>query len=253
MAEHSNGDENSVPTDPNDPRVVQQKAEMLVDEDPLLISQSLTYVTDDGSTLHSFESAPFSYGFKVQFIIVESILVLLMIAAVPVGAHGTVVGVAIGNLVILAWFWYNLVRSVDVTAEGTLRFWIGNIEVDVPFDKVVSIRRVASSMPCSVFVASQPYRGFLSTPTDGVAIVTNVPSTPFWLWPRSAGKPERTCCFGAFSCPRLTVVFSPSTGGSNFIRTVETEMQNFSAGRFPASRNSSNAVPHAMQPDYLDV
>ncbi|EEC51578.1 predicted protein [Phaeodactylum tricornutum CCAP 1055/1] len=289
MAEHSNGDENSVPTDPNDPRVVRQKAEMLVDEDPLLISQSLTYVTDDGSTLHSFESAPFSYGtiivrpgsalqlvatanmaflttllptaactlitvgFKVQFIIVESILVLLMIAAVPVGAHGTVVGVAIGNLVILAWFWYNLVRSVDVTAEGTLRFWIGNIEVDVPFDKVVSIRRVASSMPCSVFVASQPYRGFLSTPTDGVAIVTTVPSTPFWLWPRSAGKPERTCCFGAFSCPRLTVVFSPSTGGSNFIRTVETEMQNFSAGRFPASRNSSNAVPHAMQPDYLDV
>ena len=37
-----------------------QKAEMLADEDPLLISQSLTYVTDDGSVLHSFQSAPFS-------------------------------------------------------------------------------------------------------------------------------------------------------------------------------------------------
>ncbi len=37
-----------------------QKAEMLADEDPLLISQSLTYVTDDGSVLHSFHSAPFS-------------------------------------------------------------------------------------------------------------------------------------------------------------------------------------------------
>jgi hypothetical protein len=40
----------------------QQKAQMLADEDPLLISQSLTYVTDDGSTLHSFESAPYSLG-----------------------------------------------------------------------------------------------------------------------------------------------------------------------------------------------
>ena len=34
----------------------------ILDEDPLLISQSLTYVTDDGSVLHSFQSAPFSYG-----------------------------------------------------------------------------------------------------------------------------------------------------------------------------------------------
>lgn len=40
----------------------QKKAEMLADEDPLLISQSLTYVTDDGGTLHSFQSAPFSTG-----------------------------------------------------------------------------------------------------------------------------------------------------------------------------------------------
>ena len=33
----------------------------IVDEDPLLISQTLTYVTDDGSVLHSFQSAPFSF------------------------------------------------------------------------------------------------------------------------------------------------------------------------------------------------
>ena len=32
----------------------------IVDEDPLLISQSLTYVTDDGSVLHSFRSSSFS-------------------------------------------------------------------------------------------------------------------------------------------------------------------------------------------------
>ena len=34
----------------------------IVDEDPLLISQSLTYVTDDGSVLHSFRAAHFSMG-----------------------------------------------------------------------------------------------------------------------------------------------------------------------------------------------
>ena len=42
------------------------KTEMLADEDPLLISQSLTYVTDDGSILHSFQSAPFSTGMCVN-------------------------------------------------------------------------------------------------------------------------------------------------------------------------------------------
>lgn len=36
----------------------------IVDEDPLLISQTLTYVTDDGSVVHSFQSAPFSFGTK---------------------------------------------------------------------------------------------------------------------------------------------------------------------------------------------
>ena len=34
----------------------------VIDEDPLMISQSLTYVTDDGSVMHSFQSAPFTVG-----------------------------------------------------------------------------------------------------------------------------------------------------------------------------------------------
>lgn len=34
----------------------------IVDEDPLLISQSLTYVTDDGGVLHSFRYSPFAKG-----------------------------------------------------------------------------------------------------------------------------------------------------------------------------------------------
>ena len=34
----------------------------IVDEDPLMISQTLTYVTDDGSVVHSFHSAPFAWG-----------------------------------------------------------------------------------------------------------------------------------------------------------------------------------------------
>lgn len=185
-----------------------------------------------------------------------------MVAAVPIGAHGTVVGVCIANLLVLAWFWYNLVRSVDVTSDGALRFWIGNIEVDVPFDKIVTIRRVATSMPCSIMVTAQPYRGFLATPTDGVAIVTTVPSTPFWLWPRSAGKPDRTCCFGMVSCPRLTVVFSPAGGSLNFIREVEAEMRNFANIGYSTNNNNlvsnsrsnrSNAASQNNNTDYLDV
>ena len=34
----------------------------IVDEDPLMISQTLTYVTDDGSVVRSFHSAPFAWG-----------------------------------------------------------------------------------------------------------------------------------------------------------------------------------------------
>jgi hypothetical protein len=210
-------------------------------------------VGNNGSLTHFF--AGIMVGFKVQFVILEIILVALMIAAVPIGAHGTVVGVCLANLVLLAWFWYNLVRSVDVTSDGTLRFWIGNIEVDVPFDKIISIRRVATTVPCSPFVTAQPYRGLLATPTDGVAIVTTVPSTPFWLWPRSAGKPDRSCCFGMLSCPRLTVVFSPAGGSMNFIREVENEMRNFSNGTGAVNTNQRNggAPTRLGNPDYLDV
>jgi hypothetical protein len=194
----------------------------------------------------------FLAGFKMQGILLEVIFVVLMIAAVPIGAHSTVVAVSVANLLLLAWFWYNFVRNVEVTSEGSLRFWIGNIELDVPFDKIVSIRRVATTMPCSIFVSTQPYRGFLSNPVDGVAIVTTVPSTPFWLWPRSAGKPDRSCCFGILACPRLTVVFSPAGGGLNFIRDVETEMRNFNN---PSGHrhhgNTSSSKPG--NPDYLDV
>lgn len=183
----------------------------------------------------------------------ETIFLLLMIAAVPIGAHGTVLGVSIANLLALAFFWYNLVRSVDVTADGALRFWIGNIEVDVPFDKITSIRRVGTSMPCSLCVMSQPYRGFLSTPTDGVAIVTTCPSTPFFMWPRSMGKPDRSCCFGALACPRLTVVFSPLNGGSNFIREVEAEMRNFSGASSAQQHRPGVGSAKMNNPDYLDV
>ena len=266
-----------------------QQQEMMLDEDPLLISQTLTYVTDDGSVLHSFQSANFSFGmsislrlellfgwdciavlpiyfvqvltfpqffsihagFKLRFILLEIIFVLLLVAAVPIGAHGTVVAVSVGNLTVLAWFWYNLVRSVDVTDDGALRFWIGNIEIDVPFDKIVSIRRSASTSPCTV-ISAAPYRGFLSDPTDGVTIVTTVPSTPFWLWPRSAGKPDRSCCWGILACPRLTVMFSPTGGSLNFIREVENEMRNFSNGKMQRNRKPKSATP-TSNPDFLDV
>jgi hypothetical protein len=174
------------------------------------------------------------------------------VVAVPAGAHATVVGVCLFNLLLLAWFWYNLVRSVDVTSDGTLRFWIGNIEVDVPFDKIVAIKRVSTSLPCSVMVTSHPYRGLLATPNDGVAIVTTVPSTLFWLWPRSAGKPDRKCF--CLSCPRLTVVFSPAGGSLSFIREVENEMRNFAnAGNVSSAMGKTRGTPRASNPDYLDV
>jgi hypothetical protein len=206
-------------------------------------------------------------GFKLQFVLLEAIFILLMIAAVPIGAHGTVVTICVANLVLLAWFWYNLVRSVDVTSDGTLRFWIGNIEVDIPFDKIITINRVSSAIPCCGCcicgsISSIPYRGFLATPSDGVAVVTSAPSTPFWLWPRSSGKPDRTFCFGLLSCPRLTVVFSPAGGSTNFIREVENEMRNLSTGQRPTNNKGHHnmhrpsatiSIPHSgQQHDYLD-
>ncbi|KAL7532866.1 hypothetical protein ACHAWF_004267 [Thalassiosira exigua] len=229
-------------------------------DDPLLIAQTLTYVTDDGSVLLSFTSSPFSFGFavvgsalelsvaasppafvrahrdsravlgpafKLRFFIFEALFVAALIVAVPVGAHGTVVSISIGNLVAVAWFWYNSVRCVDITSDGGLRFWIGNIELDVPYDKIVGIHRLSSS--CGVMSPGLfPHRGLLTNPTDGVAILTSVPSTPFWAWPRSAGRPERH--LGPLYCPRLKIVFSPAGGGLNFIREVENEMHHGGGG-----------------------
>jgi hypothetical protein len=54
----------------------QQQSEMIEDEDPLLISQSLTYVTDDGGTLHSFHSAPFSAGTRFIAVIFECLTMI---------------------------------------------------------------------------------------------------------------------------------------------------------------------------------
>lgn len=195
----------------------------------------------------------------MRFVVLETIFILLIVCTVPIGAHGTVVAITIANLLGVAWFWYNHVRSVDVTSDGTLRFWIGNIEVDVPFDKIIAIRRVSTtSAPCSCMALSSvwPYRGFLGDPNDGVAVVTTVPSTPFWLWPRSAGKPERVFCFGFLYCPKLTVVFSPTGGGQNFINDVEREMLNFSnsSGKRRISSNAYGGGTNSVSStDLLDV
>jgi len=35
--------------------------QMIVDDDPLLIAQTLTYVTDDGSVVLNYSGAPFSW------------------------------------------------------------------------------------------------------------------------------------------------------------------------------------------------
>lgn len=194
-------------------------------------------------------------GFKAQFIVLETVFVLLLVFAVPVGAHTTVLTVSIANLVAVAWFWYNYIRSVEVTSDGNLRFWIGNIELDVPFDKIVSIRRIAgTTVPCSCFPSIMPYRGFLSNPMDGVSIVTTIPSTPFWLWPRSAGRPERSFFFGLIMCPKLTIVFSPSSGGHSFVSDVENEMRSFSDGKSARVKPSGNgSLTPRTNPDFLDV
>eukprot|EP00555_Chaetoceros_dichaeta_P003291 CAMPEP_0198251024 /NCGR_PEP_ID=MMETSP1447-20131203/2001_1 /TAXON_ID=420782 /ORGANISM="Chaetoceros dichaeta, Strain CCMP1751" /LENGTH=198 /DNA_ID=CAMNT_0043935959 /DNA_START=39 /DNA_END=631 /DNA_ORIENTATION=- len=176
-------------------------------DDPLLIAQTLTYVTDNGSVIMSFSSAPFSLDFKARFIFAEILVITLLFLLLPLSLHGLILTISIANLFLVAWFWYNAIRSVEITVDGALRFWIGNVEVDVPFNKIRSIRRIDGE--CSICSwGLLPHRGYLSTPSDGVAIVTSVPSTPFFMWPRSAGRPERT--FGPFACPRLKIVFSPA-------------------------------------------
>eukprot|EP00551_Chaetoceros_affinis_P014148 CAMPEP_0203711684 /NCGR_PEP_ID=MMETSP0091-20130426/69642_1 /ASSEMBLY_ACC=CAM_ASM_001089 /TAXON_ID=426623 /ORGANISM="Chaetoceros affinis, Strain CCMP159" /LENGTH=260 /DNA_ID=CAMNT_0050589625 /DNA_START=113 /DNA_END=895 /DNA_ORIENTATION=- len=213
-------------------------------DDPLLIAQTLTYVTDNGSVVMSYSSAPFSFAFKFRFLLLESLFVVGLIFLAPIGAHGTILVVSIGNLLAVAWFWYNSVRSVEVTADGALRFWIGNVEVDVPFDKIVEMRRIVDE--CAIWSCSLiPHRGYLTTPSDGVAIITSVPSTPFFMWPRSAGRPERR--LGPFACPRLKILFSPNGGGMNFLREVEDEMRAGSGGRRAdgAARNGGMIQPPA--------
>ena len=88
-------------------------------------------------TMVSFHFTP-SSAFKLRFSFFEVIFVAILLYAVPVNAHGTVVSISIGNL-------SNSVRCVDVTADGGLRFWIGNIELDVPYDKITARERKESS------------------------------------------------------------------------------------------------------------
>jgi len=173
----------------------------------------------------SFNAASFSLVFKILFLIIETAFFVILIVFVPIGAHSTVVFISIANMIAVAWFWYNSVRSVDITSDRGLQFFIGNFEVDVPFDKIVSIRQIDIWSPVSfVSLPFAPHRGYLSDPADGVAIVTSMPSTPFWAWPRSAGRPERRCC--GCGCPRLVIVFSPAGGADSFIVEVEKEMAN---------------------------
>lgn len=175
----------------------------------------------------------FVTAFKFRFLLLESLFVVGLIFLAPIGAHGTILVISIANLLAVAWFWYNSVRSVEVTADGALRFWIGNVEVDVPFEKIVEMRRIVDE--CAIWSCGLiPHRGYLTTPSDGVAVITSVPSTPFFMWPRSAGKPERR--LGPFSCPRLKIVFSPNGGAMNFLREVEDEMRACSGGQQRSER-----------------
>ena len=194
-------------------------------------------------------------AFKSRFFLLEAIFVAVLITAAPIGLHGTVVSISIGNLVAVAWFWYNSVRCVDITSDGGLRFWIGNVEINVPYDKIVSIHRLSGN--CGICnPALLPHRGLLTNPSDGVAIMTSVPSTPFWAWPhRSAGRPERS--IGPLRCPRLKIVFSPAGGGLNFIKEVENEMSH-GGSREGRVVGSERIQPPAFDPakrtdDFFDV
>ena len=161
-------------------------------------------------------------AFKFRFFVLEAIFIASLIILAPIGYHGSILCISIVNLLAVAWFWYNSVRSVEVTTDGALRFWIGNIEVDIPFEKITELRRITDE--CSIWSCSLiPHRGYLTTPADGVAVLTSVPSTPSFMWPRSAGRPERR--LGPFTCPRLKIVFSPNGGSLNFLREVEEEMK----------------------------
>ena len=117
--------------------------------------------------------------------------------------------------------------------------FLGNQEIFIPFDKIVSLRRTSS--PFGLISPSLiPHRGFLTSSSDGVAIVTTFADEPFFLRPRSAGKPERK--FLCYTCPKLTIVFSPTGGSSSFIREVENEMRHFGS----INANDSSCFNHGM-------
>lgn len=184
----------------------------------------------------------------MRLVILEALFITgLVYLGQKIGAHGLILWIAVANLLIVAWFWYNSVRSVEVTTDGALRFWIGNIEIDVPFDKITEMRRIKGE--CGLFSFGLiPHRGYLTTPSDGVAIITSVPSTPFFMWPRSAGKPERR--LGPFTCPRLKIVFSPNTGALTFLREVEDEMRANLGGERREGRTSN--AGGFVQPPSMD-
>jgi hypothetical protein len=225
-------------------------------EDPLLIAQSLTFVTDDGEVSQTFGTAPFGLAFKFTFFFIELIFVAILIIVVPIGYHATVISISVGNLAAVAWFWYNSVRSVDVShSEGLLRFWIGNFEVTVPFDSVLAIKPTSGRTPCSIInFGLIPHRGYLSNPRDGVAIMTRMPTTPFWSWPRSAeglgARADRRCCMGLFGCPRLVIVFSPEGGASHFIREVEYEMEKWEKLQGKREKKKTAVAASPTNPDF---
>ena len=100
----------------------------------LLVSLAARRPADTPSLFLSLP--PPSSALNLRFFLFEANFVAILLYAVPVGAHGTVVSISIGNLFAVARFWYNPVRCVDVTAEDGLRSWIGNIELNVPYDKI---------------------------------------------------------------------------------------------------------------------
>ena len=192
-------------------------------------------------------------AFKTSFFLLETIFVFLLIAAVPINAHATVVSISVVNMSVVAWFWYNSVRCVDVRSDGGLNFWIGNIELEVPFDKIINIKRINITTPCSIVSAPLlPHRGYLSDPSDGVAIITSLSCTPFWAWPRSPLKAPRRCCCDAIGFPNQVLVFSPAGGSLNFIREVETEMRGGGGGTQQLQQPPS-ADPRKRHEDTFDV
>jgi len=219
-------------------------------DDPLVIAQSLTYVTDDNSVVATYRSAPFSLAFKLRFVAVEVAFVSIVFLCIPVAAHGTVVSMTIFNCLLIAWFWYNHVRAADVKTDG-VRVFMGNFEFDVPFDRIESISHMTDH-PCNFCGAPHGFsaqRGLYTDPMDGVCIRTGLAYTPLWAWPRAMGRPERQCCCGLWEFPRMTLIFSPAGGSVNFIRDVEREMRNYANATAPKPPGAPGNADAALKDD----